>query len=398
MGDLGAGLAFGAGAASDAYDAIRKRIADAEQQKFNNTITQREQDRADATLKQNEELKRLQIESALEAKRGAESDRQTGLANTLADQLPAKTPLAPSDPAVGMLQRGGRGSLLQHQDPTLASTQYDGASTLPSATGAPMTGSLRMVQQPGNPEQYLKLPSEKQNDTSAELGRKSQATQAAIDAKVEALNQAAEHMKMQGDVATANILRAQAEAALANAKAAHTDTPKPITLSAQGKSARAAIEQAAPLTDRVMEMIRKEAPDIETHPEKYNTAMGKLQALGQTLKYKAGYFDETDPRQQLVSLLQPIQAGQYTRSSRSRQMLDLALKHMADPTQTLLTQYQRAKELKGIMPEMLQGIVRAETPVDAANPLGGSYFDPATQHGAQEFDYVPGKGLVPRKP
>jgi len=209
------------------------------------------------------------------------------------------------------------------------------------------------------------------------------ARMAAIDSKSQGLEQAAQRLDMQGRMTEANILRATAEAEAARARAAASDRKGgTINLSAQGKNAKAAIEQAAPLTDQVLEMIRKEAPDIETNPEKYNTVGSKLSALMQTAKYKMGFHDDTDPRQQLVSLLQPIQAGQYTRSSRSRQMLDLALKHMADPSQTLLTQYQRAKELKSIMPEMLEGIVRAEKPVDPDNPLGGSYFDQNKTGGA----------------
>mgnify|MGYP003394577828 CR=1 FL=1 len=34
------------------------------------------------------------------------------------------------------------------------------------------------------------------------------------------------------------------------------------------------------------------------------------------------------------------------------------------------------------MPEMLEGLIRAEMPVDPANPLTGSYFDPNKSGGS----------------
>lgn len=225
-----------------------------------------------------------------------------------------------------------------------------------------------------------------------EQDRKNEATQGTINAGYEKLTQAAEHLRQQGELNASNILLKQAQAELAGAKATGADKPKPLTLSQGGKTARTAIETAGPLTDQVIDMIRKQAPDIDTNPQKYNTVSNKFGNYMKVAKYKMGIYDDTDPRQQLVSLLQPIQAGQYTRSSRSRQMLDLALKHMADPSQTLLTQYQRAKELKGIMPEMLDGIIRAEQPVDPSNPRAGSYFDPARPAAGGGRGGVPGGG------
>lgn len=161
-----------------------------------------------------------------------------------------------------------------------------------------------------------------------------------------------------------------------------TKAAKGISLSAAGKANRGAIEQAAPLTDQALKMMETEFPDIANHPEKYNTPFDKLSSLYQQGKYGLGFNDENDPRRQIVSLLQPIQAGQYTRSSRSRLMVELALKHMADMSQTPAAQYQRMKELKGIMPEMLEGLIRGEAPVDPEHPLAGSYFDPAKQPAA----------------
>jgi hypothetical protein len=40
---------------------------------------------------------------------------------------------------------------------------------------------------------------------------------------------------------------------------------------------------------------------------------------------------------------------------------------MADRHQTLLTQYQRAKEMKTLMPEMAKGVIEGERPIDLTN-------------------------------
>ena len=343
-------------------------------------------DRLEREFQSNEELKRAQLEANAQARQAAEQDRQFGLADKLAEQIPGGTVMPAVSPTAGFLRTGGRAGILQ--DKGIGAPEPP--SSLVSPDNEPAQDIAGTIANSPMPTARLvtKVATSKQLDTQADNERQARATDASISAKLEALHQAAEHLRMQGEVNAANILRAKAEADAAQARATATNNKgSSMQLSQAGKTAKSAIETAGPLTDQVMQMILKEAPDIEQNPQKYNTPMNKLESLYQTAKYKTGFYDDTDPRQQLVSLLQPIQAGQYTRSSRSRQMLELALKHMADPTQTLLTQYQRAKELKAIMPEMLEGIVRAEQPVDPNNPLGGSYFDPnrpqpVASHGA----------------
>lgn len=371
MGDLGIASAYGAAGASDELQKIlakrieEKRYADLmEQRKFENLIQTRRLDQAD------QERKDALTETAYQH-RQAEGSKNLEDTFKAADVIPPGSEMRFTSPMAGRLS-----SIGQTRDKGIAGPEPPASIAAPgNQPMGEMAGTIANAPFPGG-RIVTKLASAKQQDTAADNERQSAASNAAIDAKIQGLNQAAERLKMQGDLNAANILLKQAQAAASEKKAGT------INLSQGGKSAKAAIEQAAPLTDRVMEMIRQEAPDIETNPQKYNGVMAKGHSVLQTMKYKAGFADDTDPRQQLVSLLQPIQAGQYTRSSRSRQMLDLALKHMADPSQTLLTQYQRAKELKAIMPEMLEGIVRAEQPVDPSNPLGGSYFDPAKKAAA----------------
>lgn len=416
MGDLGLDTAYGAGGGADAL-----------QQIFERRMQQAASDRAQKALEQNDALTRLKIQEQadsvrqriegqrqaqsdrLEASKAAEKDRQDRLALMQFNMTPAGGDVTPED-ADKQVAAGVPSNLLPR---TKGSQQTTGFMPLPSAppqgpgmqamgdlapasNGPQPMGSLSPVSsgpQMGAgasttavlPDKATRMPTQadvvKQQADDLANRKEDNATQGRSDAlelrqHLADITEKVRSGQLNNQEAMLAIRERLASVAEQNAssKASKAGT---INLSQGGKSAKAAIEQAAPLTDRVLEMIRQEAPDIETNPQKYNGVMAKGHSLLQVAKYKAGFADDTDPRQQLVSLLQPIQAGQYTRSSRSRQMLELALKHMADPSQTLLTQYQRAKELKAIMPEMLEGIVRAEQPVDPAHPLGGSYFDPA---------------------
>jgi len=115
--DLGAG--FGAqGAVNGLQQLLARRqmmraYQDAQNQQAN---TNQYRDRA---LAQQDELKRAQIAEMADASKeraltaqGIQQDRRIGTANALGDQIPADTFIQKSDPAVGMLQTGGRGSLL----------------------------------------------------------------------------------------------------------------------------------------------------------------------------------------------------------------------------------------------------------------------------------------------
>lgn len=328
---------------------------------------------------------------------GEQATRDANVANKQAEMLPENSPVGPADQK--KWQAAGIGGLLKTRP--LDATAPTGAASVPSLTGgvsttggvtAPVpggpavTGQLQAPAQPadtpvpGAPGDALSIPTQgnqikmaEQDRKGVEQDRKGEATGAAIDAKIRALDQAAEHMRMQGDVNMANALAREARAEAAKTKASQ------ITLSAGGKAARAAIEQAAPLTDNIIAQIEKEYPDIKTNPGKYNTIGAKADAMTKNLWYQLGFDGPDDARMQITSLLQPIQAGQYMRSSRSRQMLELTLKHMADPGQTVAAQYKRLLTLKEQMPEMFDGIVRAEQTIDRDNPRKGSYFDPERQ-------------------
>jgi len=125
-------------------------------------------------LDQNDQFRRDQLAETTRQHDLADEDKKIGLANTLADQIPPGAELTPTDPAVGMLQTGGRGALLTHQDPNLASTSYTGASTLPGGP-APIKGTLRVASQAAKPEHYVKSASAKQLDTDADNKRQTDA-------------------------------------------------------------------------------------------------------------------------------------------------------------------------------------------------------------------------------
>ena len=154
MAGIGLQGAYGAAGAQDALQQLLARRMEQEaiqrqmkQQEFENSMREKQ-------FQSTEELERAQLEDISQNRQASQQTALMGRAATLADQLPSGTALAPTDPAVGVLRTGGQGSLLTHQDPTLASTQYDGASTLPGASKP--AGFLRTTASPGNPEQYIK--------------------------------------------------------------------------------------------------------------------------------------------------------------------------------------------------------------------------------------------------
>lgn len=174
---LGLGLA---GAADGAQQGFQQLIAQklmqqktAEDNRRALVAEQQKQQQLDQTDRERQDVLKetaYQHQLMAESRNSAESDRRVGLANTLGDQIPAGATLAPTDPGVGMLQTGGRGALLQHQDPTLASTALAGQSTLPG-DAQPKASQMLMTQNAGHAEQFLKLPSANQQNTLADNTR-----------------------------------------------------------------------------------------------------------------------------------------------------------------------------------------------------------------------------------
>lgn len=395
MGDiLGAG--YGLGGGSDALlEALKYRM---EAAKAQNDLALRSR-----SLDQQDALHRLALSEKTDRDAAMIADKKAARA----EKMFALTPIGADVPASEMSAQTETGvpQGLFKPKPIMASAPPASIAAPDQSSPSPLPGTIdnsvqptaRMFTRGATQQDVMRQAEQDRKDADTSEKTRHNQEQENLHRSMADITEQVRRGQMNNQEAMLAIRERLASVAEQNAS---SKASKGITLSMGGKANRAAIEQAAPLSDDAMKLMEEQFPGIGTNPEKYNTTLDKIKSLGGAAKYFAGFDDPNDPRRQLVSLLQPVQAGQYMRSSRSRQMLELTLKHMADMTQTPAAQYQRLKGLKSVMPEMLEGIVRSEQPVDPANPLAGSYFDPAKQSGGsggQEFDYVPGKGLVVTK-
>lgn len=174
MGDMGLQGAYGA---QGAADALRQLIKDRLAQQM---ATQ------EMTLRQSQETRlgeehAAAMQDRLDQHAAIRQEHQTGLANTLGDQIPAGTEMAPTDQGVGLLQSGGRGSLLRG-NMTLPSTQTAGGMTMPDDSGgSQITGTLRSMASPEALRSYTKLPSEKQGEYADTAAAKVEAARLAAE-------------------------------------------------------------------------------------------------------------------------------------------------------------------------------------------------------------------------
>lgn len=213
---MGIGTAFGAEGAADALRQIIKARIEAQQRDqelAQQTFTNNRLTANDARLAEEHQAN---MEDRRTAQQATAEDRSVGRANTLADQIPAGAELAPTDQGVGMMQGGGRGSLLRG-NMTLPSTQTSGGMTMPDDSGASIRGSLRSMSSPEALRSYTKLPSEKQAEHAD-----------TADAKVEAARVAAENRTNDNDQKAQDRL-AQIQAAKAGRQPAqHYSEPKDV--------------------------------------------------------------------------------------------------------------------------------------------------------------------------
>lgn len=163
---------FASGFQSEVQRQLAQRIAEQQyadklkQQAFENQRQIGSDARAQQGMDQAAQDRQDRLQAANDAKDAAGSDRRIGLANTLADQIPENTFMAPTDPGVGILKTGGRGSLLREQ-------QERGAIE----SGPLLPGDKGEARQQG----FIKTSSAKQIDTTTDNAR--QAAQAAETAR-----------------------------------------------------------------------------------------------------------------------------------------------------------------------------------------------------------------------
>lgn len=149
-------------------EAVQRQM---EQQKFANQMQEKQ-------FASNEELKRAQLAEQADTHKAAEQDRQMGIANTLADQIPAGAAMQSTDPAVKLMQQGGRGSLLTMQGMKAEAPPSSLLAMGDSGQSQEVAGTMPNSPMPNGPRLYTKGASAKQQDTEADNTR-----QAAKDAQ-----------------------------------------------------------------------------------------------------------------------------------------------------------------------------------------------------------------------
>lgn len=184
-------------------------------------VIAKQQSRADEELglrKQEMQQRQAQFES--NQQRQARMDEETSQARTateasaLGDQLPPGVFMPSSDPAVAMMQQGGRGSLLQPSDvqrPPMGE----------SFTGPMDTGETPQEAQIGKQRGFLKTMSQKQRDTEADNARMA----AQAEAQTADRKAALENQRMTAEQASAD-RRSIAEQASADRRAAIAARPQ----------------------------------------------------------------------------------------------------------------------------------------------------------------------------
>ena len=214
-----AGLGLqGAYGLSALQQTLRQRAAEElarKQQEFQNQIALRTAGRQDLELQQQDKFRMAQLASLEDARKQTAEDRAIGLGYKLAEELPAESFVPETDTAIPMMQQAGLGGLLR-------------AAPAIEPLGENVEGPLQVGENrvTGRITGRIKGATAKQRsdeqtqaDRMADNARAQQVAEANIAAKTEGLNQAAQRLEMQGKINEADILRAQAQAELAHAKA-----------------------------------------------------------------------------------------------------------------------------------------------------------------------------------
>jgi hypothetical protein len=200
-------------AAGGINNAIREQLmARFAQQQYQDRLAQQqvENDLRERQFQSNEELKRAQLSATAANQHAMDQDRDIQRGVLLNDSIPAKTKLGADSPAVPYLQRAGAD--LTHNDPTMASTEIGGFSSLPGASKP--TGRLMTTSRAAEAESYTKGASAKQQDTLADNERQANAEadriarEKARDAEIARHNHAeenkpqggAEHFQLQPEI------------------------------------------------------------------------------------------------------------------------------------------------------------------------------------------------------
>lgn len=293
-------------------------------------------------------------------------------ASSLADQIPADTFVASQDPAVAMMQQGGRGSLLVPSVMQRPAMGEDFQGPMP-------TGETPQEAQTGQQRGFLKTRSQKQRDTDTDNER-----QAAVAAAQEREKGAALERELARDAEATRHNRATEGIAQQNAnKPAATSTRRSWVLR-NGQAVRVAEDEIQPgdkpysATQTPAATNQNEVQDaidlidqIDKDPA-LNASVGPLDAYGLGKVTNLGGVNRFEAlHNELVGKLQLAQAGklkgQGQVSDREREMLRNAA--------TALTRQMSERDYKAELQKIRAQFQRLQTAAPTTEPpASGSGF------------------------
>jgi hypothetical protein len=240
---------------------------------------------------------------------------------------------------------------------------------------------------------YLKLATAKQQAATDERQRKIDQANAGLDQKQQQIDQAGQLLGLRGD-----LLRAQADAAAARAEADRNKQNQAPKLGQRDNDTVVTVHQMMPLVDQAVNALQQR---VAGKPKPQGGIVGMLKQIpervergAQSTAYSMGLGQPSDISNQiqLESLMQVMGSTPYLRGSRNYQLIKQIQQHLADPAATDEANLERLKQLQTILPGIEQAIYDVNNHGEIPHEHTGAMAPKTTQ----EFDYVPGKGLVPR--
>lgn len=290
----------------------------------------------------------------------AAQQKASSEANALGDQLPPGAFLDVSDPAVSMMQKGGRGGLLTRSSRPMTADEFQGP--LQEGQGVPDTQTS-----PG----FLKTASQKQIDTNTDNARQQAALDSAEADRAAARAQSAQqHNDTLGlQRSNADALNAYRQAMLAQGnerlKQGQERIDKPAAASKLGQRDNdtvVTVHQMMPLVGQAITELQKRVAN-QRPPEggivgALKQIPNRLERGAQSAAYNLGLGQPSDISNQiqLESLMQVMGSTPYLRGSRNYQLIKQIQQHLADPTATDAANLERLKQLQQILPGIEQAI------------------------------------------
>jgi len=372
MAGMGLSGGFAAGGGADALEEVLKRAFLEQTERRRAKQEDRRIGQEDTRLAQQAEMQKAALASQDESRKAAADDRAQKM---LMGKLSLMAPGSQVDPGLAAEGRAaGLGPMLPHQAADLPSTAISGMAQ--AGAKAPLMGQLRMAAA-GRPERDMFTGTDEQ--LTAQQGRQdalSRTAQARTD-RAEQLAQAAQDRRdaaaaaQQGRVDLAQMGQ-QGRADLARLAAGLKGG------GADGTAAQAKQQNEVQDSLSLIDEIRRD-PAL-----KASVGPAEGRGMGMMTAGPEGYTRVKALHDNLVNKLQLAQAGKLKGQGQISNMEREMLKNAATALDRTLGDADYLKQLDKIEVQFkrMQGVGQpASGPVNAG----------------QEFDYVPGKGLVPRK-